>query len=86
MKHVKPRDYQKIAVKACLQNLEANKDTVLQSPTGSGKTLMIALVVSHYIEKGCQVLILAHRKEIIDHIARQLRDFLGQSVGIISPD
>jgi superfamily II DNA or RNA helicase len=43
-----------------------------QAPTGSGKTVLFCYVLEAAFAKGTQVLVLAHRQEIIDQIDRAL--------------
>lgn len=53
-------------------------------PTGGGKTVVFAFVVSSATQRGKRVLILGHRQEIVDQISSALTD-MGVSHGIIAP-
>jgi DNA repair protein RadD len=55
---------------------------ILQSPTGSGKTVMAAHLVRSSVAKGRRVLFLAHRRELIHQAGRKLRS-LGVAHGVI---
>ncbi len=57
------------------------KRTLMVMFTGGGKTITFGMIVRKCIEKGGRVLILAHRKELIDQAANKL-DLLGVEVGI----
>jgi superfamily II DNA or RNA helicase len=48
---------------------------LLVSPTGSGKTVMFAYLVSRLAANGKRVAILAHRKELLDQISAALKQF-----------
>lgn len=59
---------------------------LLQAPTGTGKTVIGANLIRRYREFQRQpVLVLAHRREIIDQTARKLRD-AGVACGVIMAD
>ncbi len=62
-----------------------NKSICVVSPTGSGKTIVIAAIVKMAIEKGNRIYIGAHRKEIIEQISNALKNF-DIPHGIISPN
>lgn len=61
------RDYQKEAVKAILGEWENGKrKTLLVLPTGMGKTICFAEITKEMAAKGKRVIIIAHRKELLD--------------------
>lgn len=51
------------------------KAPLMVSPTGSGKTVMFAYLVSKLAHNGKRTVILAHRKELLDQISDTLKDF-----------
>lgn len=65
--------------------LHGYKSICAVSPTGSGKTIVIADIVKKAIEKSNRIYIGAHRKEIIEQISKALNSF-NIPHGIISPD
>jgi DNA repair protein RadD len=80
------RPYQIEAIEA-LHNYICTKETnpCIVLPTGSGKSVVMAAIVNKWKKespnvRGC---ILAHRKELVEQNARQLRN-LGSDVGIFS--
>lgn len=58
------RPYQERAIKNCLDALKKHKNTLLVSPTGAGKTIMLSAVAGHYVKKNKKVLVIAHRDEL----------------------
>jgi len=59
------RDYQQRAVDAVVYKLQAGWDTLLVSPTGSGKTRMLAATAR---QLNGDVFALAHRRELVDQL------------------
>ena len=70
---ITPRPYQLEAVDAVFREFESVDSTMLVMATGTGKTVTFGEVVRRWIE-GCpgRVLILAHRRELIDQADRTL--------------
>jgi DNA repair protein RadD len=58
------------------------KKVLLVSPTGSGKTVIMAEIIHSAERMGSRVLFLAHRKELIDQTSRKLDD-VGVRHGVI---
>jgi DNA repair protein RadD len=46
---------------------------VVVAPTGAGKTIVAAEIISHFTERYRPVLLLAHRLEIISQTSKKLR-------------
>lgn len=81
-----PRYYQSAANAAVwhyLPNNDGNPLIVL--PTGAGKSLVIAMLIEQARKFNGRVIVLQHRKELIEQNAAELRDLMpGISVGIYS--
>ncbi len=59
-----------------------SSSVVLQSPTGSGKTVTAAQIIQNALEKGSRVLFLAHRRELIKQCSQKL-ELYGIEHGLI---
>jgi len=58
---------------------------VVVLPTGAGKSLLIALLIQQAVEFGGRVVVLAHRKELLQQNADEIRGLIpGVDVGIYS--
>ena len=81
-----PRYYQSegnAAVWAYMAAKSGNPVVVL--PTGAGKSLLIALLIQQALEFGGRVVVLAHRKELLQQNADEIRGLIpGVDVGIYS--
>ncbi len=69
------RDYQAASVEAVLREFDAHASTLLVLPTGCGKTVVMAKLATGW-ERG-NVLLLAHRIELLDQAAEKLGHELG---------
>lgn len=73
------RPYQSEAVAAILGQWDAGvKSTLLVLPTGTGKTIVFSKVIEERVRRGGNVLVLAHREELL----RQASDKLAASTGL----
>lgn len=54
---------------------EGKRIIILQSPTGSGKTITASAIVKRAAEKGSTVLFMVHRRRLVDQIASTLEQF-----------
>ena len=83
------RHYQRAAVDACLDFLEAqpSKNPCIVLPTGAGKSLVLAEIIRQALEWQLRVLLLTHIKELIvqntEHIKKAMPELAG-AVGIYS--
>ena len=101
------RDYQIEICEKVNEAFEAHRSVMMQMPTGTGKTVVLASLVKQYPGKSmelrerslekrennskldtisyqrCQVLIVAHRIELIDQIGEHLRGY-GIAYGVIA--
>ncbi len=69
----KLHDYQNRLVNEARQEIaRGNKGVLIQSPPGSGKSVVIADVIKKTTEKGGHVLFLVHRKELSEQITQTL--------------
>lgn len=79
------RPYQVKAVNLILESLEENDSTLLVMPTGSGKTEVFSSVIPRFAKFG-RVMVLAHRKELIDQAAKRIRSVAGLEVAVEMAD
>lgn len=79
-----PRDYQIDCVKAVNRAVDAGfRDLYYTLPTGCGKTRIMTMLIEHFCEAG-RVLVIAHRKELIEQTVGCIVDDLeGVNVGIV---
>ena len=82
------RDYQ---IEICERVREAfarHRSVMMQMPTGTGKTVVLAEIVREYlnvnvnvnVKGGCNVLIVAHRRELVEQIQQALLRVMGAGV------
>ncbi len=83
---VELRDYQTAALRALSSRWEhqRGKHLLVVAPTGSGKSLMIASLISEIVKEGGRVLVLCHRQELIEQDTKALLDLAGIRCGIYS--
>ena len=67
------REYQQTLISESRQALAKHKHIIVQSPTGSGKGVLIGSMASMATRKGNRVLILAHSEEILTQDAGHAR-------------
>lgn len=78
------RPYQETAIQnARAQIARGQRRILLNSPTGSGKTLIASGIVQRAVAKGKRVLFLAHRRELIDQTCAKLVDCGVLNFGVI---
>jgi len=83
MSEIKLRPYQDTARRAVeTEWANGNKRTLLVLPTGCGKTIVFAKVTEDVVREGGQVLILAHRGELLDQAADKVRRSTGLECGV----
>jgi len=77
------RTYQKQGIKDIFEKWRAGKRSILfQMPTGTGKTVLLAEIVSLGFSKNKKILIVVHRKELVEQIKKKLNE-KGVETGII---
>ncbi|MEH1978685.1 MAG: DEAD/DEAH box helicase [Nostoc sp.] len=78
------RDYQHQWIKDIWNSWEkGNRRVLAQLPTAAGKTVCFAHISHKFFEQGKQVLVIAHRIELISQAAEKLSEIIGEPVGII---
>lgn len=78
-----PRDYQVRGIEALRACFRENiRKLLLVAPTGAGKTTIAAVLIENAVAKGGHVLVIAHRKELIDQCSKRL-DGAGVDHGIM---
>jgi len=82
---MKPRDYQTAAVGAVLADLKTHRKCLIVLPTGSGKSILAAMLLARLADAGRRGLLLADRKELIEQNERTLNRYRPDlSSGVIS--
>lgn len=76
------RDFQNTVMGAARIEVSKGKKTLLVLPTGAGKTVIAAAITNGAVQRGNEVLFLAHRKELIDQASNKLKTF-GVNHGVI---
>jgi superfamily II DNA or RNA helicase len=78
------RDYQDAAVLKVAQKLRHHRKVVFQLATGGGKTITFAAITKRYIQKsGKSVLILVHRKELLQQTRKTLYNAFGIALKLL---
>jgi DNA repair protein RadD len=80
-----PRQYQQESVEAvwdCIRNTEQNPLVVL--PTGAGKSLVIAMIIGQALKWQGRVMVLAHRKELLQQNHEKIQALAEIDAGIYS--
>ena len=67
------RDYQSDIIRRVVDSWASNNSVLVQMPTGTGKTVVLASLVSEHLKlksdnHGCSVWIVAHRRELVEQI------------------
>jgi superfamily II DNA or RNA helicase len=63
---MKLRPYQDEAIANVMRDFESLRKLLIVMPTGSGKTIVFAEIARRFVEAGKRVLVLAHRRELIN--------------------
>ena len=72
------RDYQLSMLQDLYKAWKRKQSVMVQMPTGTGKTHLMAAAIRHHADGG--VLVVAHRRELIAQISQTLDGF-GGSMG-----
>jgi DNA repair protein RadD len=82
---VEARWYQSEANQAAWQFISDGRgNPLIVLPTGAGKSIVIALLIRQAVEWGQRVLVVAHRKELLQQNADKIQRLTGLKVGINS--
>ena len=78
MKKIKLFDYQEDMKSQIEKALGLHRSVMVQMPTGTGKTILLASVVESFLREhpNCNVWIVAHRRELVSQIKDTLNKFL----------
>jgi DNA repair protein RadD len=68
------RDYQTLAIQQVEQAIEALEAPLYVLPTGAGKTIVAARIIDRAVDRGQRVLVLTHRREILNQTSFKLSD------------
>lgn len=84
------RDYQIEICESVREAFKKHRSVMMQMPTGTGKTVVLASLVQQYMDKSlerrdqhCQVLIVAHRIELTEQMGEHLKRY-GIEYGVIA--
>ncbi len=72
------REYQQKAIEDILSSFNKNDSVMLQMPTGTGKTTVFAELIRIWIKEiniGQRVLVIVHRKELVDQALARIKQF-----------
>jgi len=83
-KEITLRDYQSEAVAAAWDCCRDKKNPLIVLPTGAGKSLVIAQLIKDAIGWDGRIVVLAHRKELLEQNAAEIQGLTGREVGIYS--
>ena len=80
------RDYQLRAVDELREAVKRHKSAVYVLPTGGGKTLVAGLIAQRVTERGGQVMLVVHRRELVKQAVDTLTEFVsGLALGVEAP-
>ena len=80
---MKPRTYQTEATDAAWKFIcKLAGAALLVLPTGAGKSLIIGMICRLAVKTGGRVLVIAHRKELLEQNAEKIEHMVGSPVGI----
>ena len=82
---MQPRYYQTASNDAAWRFMfETKQNPLIVLPTGAGKSVVIGLLVKQAVQYGQRVIVLAHRKELLEQNAAKIQAVAEVPVGIYS--
>lgn len=81
----RPRAYQVASVEAAIKAFAEHQSTLIQSATGTGKSLMLSMLIEKMHADG-RCLVLAHRDELIEQNANKIDLVMGERPAIEKGD
>lgn len=81
---MKLREYQQEASDNFYDALKSGFNPVVQAPTGSGKSLIIADVCKRVVERGGRVLVATHVQELVEQNSKTYQRYTDDAPGIVS--
>ena len=83
------RDYQLQSLEKINQAFQSCQSVLFQMPTGTGKTVLFSALTHQYLQNNKKVLIIVHRRELIDQAITHLRHYnieAGTILSKVKPD
>jgi superfamily II DNA or RNA helicase len=81
---IHPQKYQETLIQDLLSAFVHSRRLALQLPTGGGKTVIFRLLALEFLKQGQKILILAHRKELIDQAHEKIEAISGLPASLFS--
>ena len=80
------RDYQLRAVDELREAIRRHKSAVYVLPTGGGKTVVAGLIAQLVTERGGQIMLVVHRRELVKQAVDTITEFVpGLALGVEAP-
>ncbi len=87
MKNIKLFDYQEDIVSRIEEALRRHDSVMVQMPTGTGKTMVLANIVFSFLEKEQKtVWIVAHRRELVSQIRETVERVFPTSPSLLTKE
>jgi len=88
MKEIKLFDYQEDMKERIEKALRLHRSVMVQMPTGTGKTVLLASVVESFLREhsNCNVWIVAHRRELVSQIRETIQRVFSKTPSLLYKD
>ena len=88
MKNIKLFDYQEDMKERIEKALRLHRSVMVQMPTGTGKTVLLASVVESFLREhsNCNVWIVAHRRELVSQIRETIERVFSKTPSLLYKD
>ncbi len=88
MKNIKLFDYQEDMKERIEKALRLHRSVMVQMPTGTGKTVLLASVVESFLREhsNCHVWIVAHRRELVSQIRETIQRAFSETPSLLYKD